>query len=64
MVYYVYILRCANSKLYIGSTDNLQARLKAHNKGRGAAYTFKYRPVHLVYSKKYQSKTDALNRER
>lgn len=64
MVYYVYILRCANSKLYVGSTHNLQARVKAHNNGRGATYTFKYRPVHLVYSEKYQSKVDALNRER
>jgi len=63
-MYYVYILRCANSNLYVGSTHNLQARLKAHNAGRGAAYTFKHRPVHLVYSEKYQSKVEALNRER
>ncbi len=64
MVHYVYILRCANSNLYVGSTHNLQARLKAHNDGRGAAYTFKHRPVHLVYSEKYQSKVEVLNRER
>jgi len=64
MVHYVYILRCANSTLYVGSTHDLQARLKAHNNGRGAAYTFKYRPVHLVYSEMYQTKTDALKRER
>jgi len=64
MVYYVYILRCANSTLYVGSTRDLQARLKAHNDGRGAAYTFKYRPVYLVYSEKYHSKPEALARER
>ncbi len=64
MVHYVYILRCSNSNLYVGSTHNLQARLKAHNNGRGAAYTFKYRPVRLIYSEKYQSKVEALNRER
>ncbi len=63
-MHYVYILRCTNTNFYVGSTHNLQARLKAHNDGRGAAYTFKYRPVHLVYSEKYQSKVDALNRER
>ncbi len=63
MVHYVYILRCANSNLYVESTHNLQTRLKAHNDGRGAAYTFKHSPVHLVYSEKYQSKVDALIRE-
>ncbi len=63
-MYYVYILRCANSNLYVGSTHNLQSRLKAHNDGRGAAYTFKHRPVLLVYSETFQSETDALKRER
>ena len=64
MVHYVYILRCADGSFYVGSTDNLQARLKAHNNGRGSAYTFKHRPVRLVYSETFQSETDALNRER
>ena len=63
-MYYVYILRCANSNLYVGSTHNLQSRLKAHNDGRGAAYTFKHRPVRLVHSETFQSGTDALKRER
>jgi len=63
-MYYVYFLRCANSNLYVGSTHDLQARLKAHNNGRGAAYTFKHRPIDLVYSEKYQSKVESLNRER
>ncbi len=64
MVHYVYILRYNNSNLYVGSTHNLQSRLKAHNDGRGAAYTFKHRPVRLVYSETFQSETDALNGER
>lgn len=34
------------------------------NNGRGAAYTFKHRPVRVIYSEKYQSKVAALNRER
>jgi len=63
-MYYVYILRCSDSSFYVGSTHDLQARLKAHNDGRGAAYTFKHRPVRLVYSETFQSETDALERER
>jgi len=63
-MYYTYILRCANGTYYVGSTENLQARLKALNDGRGAAYTFKYRPVHLVYFEEYRSKIEVLPRER
>ena len=64
MVFYLYILRCSNSTFYVGSTQNLKSRLEAHDKGRGAAYTFKHRPVCLAYSEKYQSKIEALSRER
>ncbi len=63
-MHYVYILRCANSNLYVGSTHNIQARLTADNDGRGAAYTFKHRPLRLVHSETFQSETDALKRER
>jgi len=64
MVYYVYILRCAAESLYVGSAKNLDDRLKAHNDGRGAAYTFKHRPVRLVYSEAYPSERQSLARER
>jgi hypothetical protein len=42
-MYYVYILRRADDSFYVGSAQDLDARLKAHNEGRGAAYTFKRR---------------------
>jgi putative endonuclease len=32
---FVYILRCADNTLYVGYTDNLKAREKIHNEGRG-----------------------------
>ena len=60
----VYILRCADGSFYVGSAQNLDARLKAHNDGRGAAYTFKRRPVHVVYSEAFSSETEAVTRER
>ena len=58
------ILRCADDSLYIGSAQDLDARVKAHNEGRGAAYTFKHRPVRLVYSQSFGSEDAALTRER
>ena len=63
-MYYVYILRCADDSFYVGSAQNIDARLKAHNDGRGAAYTFKHHPVCLVYSEAFGSEGEALARER
>jgi len=63
-VYYVYIHRCADDSFYIGSAQDLDTRVNAYNDGRGAAYTFKHRPVHLVYSEVFGSETAAVTRER
>jgi putative endonuclease len=54
-MYYVYILRCADDSFYVGSTQDIDSRVEAHNDGRGAAYTFKHRPVYLVYSEVFDS---------
>jgi putative endonuclease len=64
MGHYLYILRCVDGTLYVGSTRDLDERLKAHNDGRGAAHTFKHRPVQLVYSEAFESETAAVSRER
>ena len=62
-MYFVYILRCVDDSLYVGLTQNLNTRLKAHNDGRGAAYTFKRRPVSLVYWEKFERESQAVERE-
>jgi putative endonuclease len=64
MGHYVYIVRCVDGTLYVGSARDLEERLKAHNDGRGAAYTFKRRPVRLIYSETLDSHYKALARER
>jgi putative endonuclease len=63
-MHYVYILRCADDSFYVGSGQDLDSRVKAHNDSRGAAYTFKHRPVQLVYSEAFESETAAVSRER
>ncbi len=63
-MYFVYILRCADGSFYAGSARDLQQRVKAHNTGRGAAYTFKHRPAYLVYSEVFDTETAAVTRER
>jgi len=63
-MHFIYILRCADKSLYIGYTTSLSARLRAHNEGHGAAYTFKRRPVALVYTERLPSRLAAIHRER
>jgi putative endonuclease len=61
--WYFYILRCRDNSLYSGITNDLEARLKEHNRGSGAKYTHFRRPVILVYSEKYDSVSEARKRE-
>ena len=63
-MYHIYILRCRNTSLYVGHTQNLEARLRAHNMGLGAAHTFKHRPVKLIYSEDHPTRLAAIRRER
>ena len=44
---YTYIIKCADSTLYTGWTNDLDKRIKAHNSGKGAKYTKTRRPVKL-----------------
>ncbi len=65
MSYFIYVLRCSDNSLYCGITNNLEKRLQDHNKGlsKSAKYTRAKRPVKLVYSEKYDTKSAALKRE-
>ena len=62
-IFYTYILRCADGSLYTGYTTNLEARIRAHNSGKGAKYTRSRRPVTLAYYETFQTKQDAQSRE-
>ena len=48
--YCVYMLETDNGSYYTGSTNNLQARYRAHSEGRGARYTRINKPVRLLCS--------------
>ncbi|AEY66381.1 GIY-YIG nuclease family protein [Clostridium sp. BNL1100] len=62
-MYYVYVLQCADKTLYTGYTDDLQKRIKVHNRGKGAKYTRARLPVTLVYYEEAETKSIALSRE-
>jgi putative endonuclease len=63
-MFYVYILECADTSLYVGSTNNLEKRLKEHNTSKnGAHYTKIRRPVVLEYHETCTSYAQARKRE-
>ena len=63
MKWYVYILTCHDGTLYTGITNNILARLEAHNCGKGAKYTRSRTPVALCALFDCTSKSEALKKE-
>ena len=64
MNYFVYILKCADDTLYVGSTNNLAKRVIQHNTAKASAhYTKIRRPVELVYSETVKTLLKARRRE-
>ena len=61
---YMYILECANRKYYVGSTQELKARIRQHQDGEGANFTRKFLPVRLVYFEEFDRIDEAFNREK
>lgn len=64
-IWYVYILECSDEKksLYVGISNNLERRIKAHNSGNGAKFTRGRLPVTLLKSFKVDGKSQALKLE-
>ncbi len=64
MLYFVYILECADKSFYVGCTNNIERRIKQHNDSKwGAHYTKIRRPVMLVYSEEFVTLKEARRRE-
>jgi len=61
--YYVYILQCSDGSYYTGYAEDIEARVKRHNEGKGGKYTNVRRPVRLLYSEPCKDKQSAIKRE-
>ena len=61
---FMYILECADSKYYTGSTNDLPRRIKEHQNGNGANFTKSRLPVELVYHEEYMRIDEAFYREK
>ena len=65
MYHYVYMIKSVKYgkvKTYVGYTNDLKKRLKAHNSGKGAKST-RGRYWKIIFKKKYLSKNKALKAE-
>ncbi|MFQ6083406.1 MAG: GIY-YIG nuclease family protein [Candidatus Aminicenantia bacterium] len=63
-MFYVYLLQSEkDGSFYIGYTSNLELRIEEHNNGRGR-HTKKKAPWSLVYVERFETKKEALKRER
>ncbi len=61
--YFVYILQSLKDQTYyVGYTQNLTKRLKAHNAGK-STYTKSHRPYKLIYQESFWIKKEAKQRE-
>jgi putative endonuclease len=63
-MYFVYVLLSKVYKTrYIGSTSNIENRLKEHNSGK-VRYTKGRMPWDLIYSETFTSRGEAMKREK
>lgn len=71
MTHFVYVIQCADNTLYTGYTTDIDKRVTEHNgeggtataQSAGARYTRGRRPVELVYSEKFATRSEAMQRE-
>jgi putative endonuclease len=60
---FVYVLMALDaSRTYVGWTTDVDARLLAHNAGKGAKST-RGRQWRVIHSEKFRNKSDAMRRE-
>jgi len=51
-------------KIYIGYTSDIENHLIFHNELGTNGFTLKYRPWFLIYTEQFETKTEALKREK
>lgn len=63
-MFYVYVLTSQkDDNLYMGSTNDLDRRIKEHNSGEVDS-TKERKPLELIYYEAYKSEKDARHREK
>lgn len=59
--YYVYILKCADRKLYTGITNDIARRFEEHQLGKNKdSFTYSRRPVELIFHQEFNDIEQAI----
>jgi putative endonuclease len=62
-VFYIYIIRSQRSqRYYVGSTEDVEKRLKEHNAGKSTS-TRGGRPWELIHTETFATRSDAMRQE-
>ena len=62
-MYYVYMVKNSRHQLYVGITENPNARVRAHNSKRGAKFTKSGPDFEVVFLEQHDSLAEARSRE-
>ena len=60
---FVYLLRCADGTLYCGWSTDPERRLRQHQAGTASRYTRTRRPVALIYTREFATRSEAMREE-
>jgi putative endonuclease len=60
---FVYLLRCADGTLYCGWSTDPERRLRQHQSGTASRYTRTRLPVELVYTREFETRSEAMREE-
>ena len=58
-MFHCYLLRCADDSYYVGHKDDMEKRRSQHQSGAFPGYTYKRRPVELMWNEPFQTRDDA-----
>ncbi len=61
-MFYTYILRYTNHKLYVGSCENIEKRFEMHKAGNGARFTKQNTPQEIIHYEAFPKRADAMKR--
>ena len=64
MAFWVYLLRCADSRFYTGHTDDVDRRISEHVHGGFCDFTTRRRPLTLVWNENFPTRIEALEMEK
>ncbi len=62
-MWWLYIIRCADSTLYTGITTDVQRRFTEHESGKGAKYCRGRSPLKLVFKQEFKNRSEASKAE-